>query len=643
MLATVRVRVMFKRLIKTLTGKPVRDEASAHSSATPLVAQAGNPERITAYDVHGREVQIARADWRDKILLPQIQAKWEQPDELYSLVVSALNDGFFAEVDEASRRLLAIDPMVERSHVIRAIVLMRQKSLDEAESVLLDATAKVGETGTILTNLAKVHESRGQVRKADVTLWKALTLDPNQESGLGWWLAREKERGGDAGYVAALEKANALPGSWRATLYLGRKRLTGGDVTAALDLFRGVLAQAAQHRDVLLTISGDLGNAGKIAELVDLIQPHYEPAVHGPQVGLNLLQAYLHLGQLDEGEALLDRLYALNLAPFKKHLDAIDGQYQERRRQMTHSRMIDETKLQIGQVPFGLPIWMYGLRDPQWLFVPKPDDARKVTFLMLGKNLSGIEQAEEQREDDVGRLSRAIPLYLAESVYEWTPAHAQSLVAVVVGGGPAVFGAQDDAGERQTAAQLATHTHVLVQGSIGNVDGVWTINMRIWDTASLELIGREGVTTDRAGLEAAILGLESRILAQFGGAQTQPHDPIYTRPALEQIQPYLNALAQSLMLGLVANKMVPKDSMWGERNMLEWPLRMALKWPDYEVPKAMYFSGISHAARYRSEVLGEFQERSFSLLREMSQAGSLLADLGPLLLHAYNRADGLTG
>jgi hypothetical protein len=107
------------------------------------------------------------------------------------------------------------------------------------------------------------------------------------------------------------------------------------------------------------------------------------------------------------------------------------------------------------------------------------------------------------------------------------------------------------------------------------------------------------------------------------------------------MQPYLNALAQSLMLGLVANDIAPKDAMWGERSMLEWPLRMALHWPEYAVPKAMFLSGLSHAARYGSAVVGEFDERSFALLRDMTAENSPLADLGPLLLHAFGRTEGL--
>lgn len=625
---------MFKRLMQTLTGKP----ASAKPPAA--VAEAAAPP-ITAYDAHGRELQITRADWRDSMLLPQIKAMWDQPNELYQLILNALDDGFSAEVDPASQRMLEIDPIVERAHVIRAIVLMQQKRLEQAEQVLRDAINSIGETGTLLTNLAKVQADRGDEHQADATLCRALELDPNQDNGLGWWLARQRERGGEAAYAAALEQAAALPGSWRASLYLGRENLANADVPAALERFRSVLEQAAQSTDVLLIISGDLGNAGRIVELVDLVGPSYDPATHGPQVGMNLVQAYLHLDRLDEGEALLHRLYALNIPPFKQHLDAMASQYEERRRAGASSRPIDEAELQIAHMPFELPIWRYGLRDPQWLFADKPDTARKVTFLMLGKVMNGEERAEQQREDDLGRLSRAIPLYLAESAYQWTPLHAHSLVAVVRGGGPVLFGAQDEAGERETAAQFASSTDLLVLGSIGKAGEVWTVDLGIWDTARLVLLGRETISSEPAGLEAALLELEGRVLARLGQAQGTPHDAIYARPTLEQMQPYLNALSQSLSLCLVANQITRKDDLWGERNMIEWPLRMALQWPEQEVFKAMYLSGISHAARYGSELLTEFEERSFALLREMGQAKSPLVDLGPLLLHAFDRADAL--
>ncbi len=633
---------MFKSLIQSLTGKPARS-ASTKVARDVGTSSAGNRpgELITVYDVHGRQIQITRGDWRDNVLLPQLKERWNEPDAIYQLIVDGLNDGFHEELERASGRLVDIDPIVERSHVIRTIVLMKLERFDEAERVLRDAIARTGESGTILTNLAKIQVSRGDIELADATLWKAITLDPNQDNGLGWWAARERDRGGDAAYVAALQRAAALPGSWRANLWLGRAKLAEGDADGAIALFQRVLAQGTFDHDTLVTISGDLGNAGLVQEFVELVSPHYDPMQHAPQAGFNLLQAYLQLGYLDQGEELLGRLYTLNMPPFKQHLDEMAMRYQERRRETTPPRPVAEESLEIGQFPFDRPVWMYGLRDPDWLLPNKPADAKKVMFLMLGKSMSGKQQAEEQREDDIGRLSRAIPLYLAESAYEWTPVHAQSLVAVVMGGGPVIFGAHGEDAERATAMQLIHLAELVVQGSIAQEGDRWLVTISLRETSQGELVATETVSADNSGIEAAVLDLEGKLLAHLGGAQVRPHDRIYTRPTLEQMQPYLNALAQSLMLGLVANEIVSRDSMWGERNMLEWPLRMALHWPDYTVPKAMYVSGISHASRYRSMVLEEFDERSFALLRDMHAAKSPIADLGPLLLHAYRRTEGL--
>jgi Flp pilus assembly protein TadD len=633
---------MFKRLLRGLTGKTPHSEHPTDSRAVSANALGvSESELITVYDVHGREMRIPRAEWLEKVLKPQLRAKWDEPDALYQLIITALNDGFACHLDEPSAQLLAIDPNIERGHVLRAIVLLKLDRLDDAEQALRAATAKVGETGTLLTNLAKVQDARGDTARADATLWKAMTLDPNQDNGLGWWVARECERGGEAAYVAALEKVAALPGSWRATLWLGRQQLKSGDAAGAIARFRTVLAQAAYDQETLLTISGDLGNAGHVAELVELVAPHYDPAIHAPQAGLNLLQANLRLDRLDEGEALLDRLYALKMPPFKQYLDGMAKQLQDRRNEATPVRPGEESALEIGQIPFELPIWMYGLRDPEWLFEHKPADARKVLFLMLGKVVHGSRQAEEQREDDVGRLSRAIPLYLAESAYEWTALHAQSLVTVVIGGGPVVFGAQDEASECETARKLAELAELVIQGSIENAGERWKVTLSLRETSTGRAIAHEALETGKNGLEAGVLDLEARLLGHLGGAQAKPHDRLYARPSLEQMQPYLNALAQSLMLGLVANQVMPKGAMWGERNMLEWPLSMALRWPGLEAAKAMYLSGVSHAARYQSDVLAEFEERSFALLREMHAKSSPVAELGPLLLHAFGRKDGI--
>ena len=57
---------------------------------------------------------------------------------------------------------------------------------------------------------------------------------------------------------------------------------------------------------------GDLGSHGHVAEIIELIAPRYDADRHGPATGLNLLQAYLAVGNADAAQHVLDILFALN-------------------------------------------------------------------------------------------------------------------------------------------------------------------------------------------------------------------------------------------------------------------------------------------------------------------------------------------
>lgn len=65
--------------------------------------------------------------------------------------------------------------------------------------------------------------------------------------------------------------------------------------------------------------------------------------------------------------------------------------------------------------------------------------------------------------------------------------------------------------------------------------------------------------------------------------------------------------------------------------MLDWPLHMALQWPQVEVPKLMYLSGLGKAFDYHSEALAEYQSRTLELLREAERNNSPVARLTPLV------------
>lgn len=612
---------MFKRLLSALAG----NKASAPE------------EWITVHDAYGREVRITRTEWRDKMFLPNLQQHWDDADVLYGLIIAGHNDGFAAELLPAATRLLEIDPLPERSHTILGIVQMDNGQLDAAEATLRAGMARVGETSILLTNLSKVFHDRGDHAQSEQTLWQAVLADPNQDSGLMGWLAIQQERGGDAAWLSSLQTVAALPGSWRAQLWLARHYLEQDDFAAARALYATVLDGGRYDGNALTMMSGDMGNHGQVALIFELIGPVYDEHQHDPMTGLNLLRACEALGQAGQGEALLSRMYALGIAPLKQHLDQFAQTFQALRADTATGTPIDPDNLQVSTLALSQPVWHYGLRDAGWLFVEKAQDAPRVGFFALSKITDGTEAAASQREDDLGRFTRAIPLYLAESAHYWTDYHTSSYFQVVEGGGPVVAGTPADS--KLLFDLVPDAMRYFVTGEIGcsgaGVDAEWRLALTVWDCSTRSMLASESGVANRAELGALVQQLEVRVLAHVGLPRAKPLDAFYTRPAAAAMAPYLDQLGQAFMLMLVAMGAMPTSAMWGERAMLDWPLTMALASPTEQVPAIMYLSGLGKALDYRSEVLPEYKERTLQLLQDASAVNGAAARLTPLAWRAF--------
>lgn len=629
---------MLKRILSALSGKKSSTStpvSSAHTDAPP--SQPDESELITVYDSYGREMQITRNEWRNNVFLPNLREKWNSADELYSLIISGLNDGFVADLIPAAAQLVEIDSNPERSHVIQGIVLLENGQLDAAENALRTGMAKVGATGTLLTNLAKVFSDRGEQALADETLWHAVQADPNQENGLLWWAAIQREKAGEAGYLEALRTVAALPGSWRAPLWLARHCLEQKDVESARVFYTQVLTTGTFDGSALMMISGDLGNNGQIPLIVELVGPVYDEHKHDPMAGINLLRAYQELGQATEGEALLARLYALGFAPIKSQLDQFAQAFQQMHKQDAQGVPVDPESLRFATLALSQPIWHYGLRNADWFFAQKPEGASEIGFFALSKSTDGAVRAESQREDELGRFSRAIPLYLAEAVHYWSDHVGTCYIQIVEGGGPVLSGCEADGQALFDIVPPAMKSFITGEiGCSGEGDQAqWQLSLSLWDCATRTRQTTESGSAVKADIGALVLDLEQRLLARIGLRRETPVDSFYLHPTAEVLPVYLTELGQAFMLTLLANGRMPKSAMWGERAMLDWPLNMALHWPTVEVAKLMYISGLGKAHDYQSDVLAEYKERSLQWLRELEQAGNPASRLAPLIWKVF--------
>jgi hypothetical protein len=98
------------------------------SSAAP------DADKVRVYDEFGRELFISKEDWRAKVLPGNLEKNWHDPDKLYTIVLGALNDGFFEDVRKAAAHLYKIDTVPARGACAYGIVLMKTNRLDEAGS-----------------------------------------------------------------------------------------------------------------------------------------------------------------------------------------------------------------------------------------------------------------------------------------------------------------------------------------------------------------------------------------------------------------------------------------------------------------------------------------------------------------------------
>ena len=416
-----------------------------------------NEDTITEYDDLGRPVEIDRSDWQDQLLPQLLEEAWDNADELYEHIVRGVEQGFAPSLVEAAQRLTRIDNDAERCAVTDAVVLMHANDLEGAEEALQSFVARHGRSAIVLSNLARVRYEKGDVAGAERLLREALDLDPNQNNGLDWWGALCSEIGGPEAYLGGLREIAALPGAWRPQIWIAQQLLCDGEIEEALDLYREILPAAAACGDALMQITGDLGNAGLLPEMLDLTLPVYEPTQHGPYAGLNMARGLLELDRIDEARTLLDTLQGLQAPQLTETLNQLE---------------LDIADAAGGPAPLDEEPTLVMVRGPVWLqehaehLLPRLSPAsERIVFLSLNDATRDPEVEQLEPITPFGRFARALPLYLAERLRITTDADARTVVPIARGAGPILPGLPWDVEWVVDQIDLVQEHHEL-----GNVD-----------------------------------------------------------------------------------------------------------------------------------------------------------------------------
>ena len=370
--------------------------------------------------------------------------------------------------------------------------------------------------------------------------------------------------------------ASVPTGGVKPRLAAAREQLEAKDLPAAMAIYEEILAApggAGDRADVLVAISGDLGSHGHVEEIVELIAPRYDAGRHGPATGLNLLQAYLATGNADAAQHVLDILFALNRPELEDRLHGFSNALAEliaapASAAPSGGPAAPDGAPKVGLITISKPIWAYGLEAmTAQLLPPKDGRLRRVAFAQLalpgrGTNLAALEQAIKP-EDELGRLARAIPLWLAETFY-FSPRYAPVAAIGHLVTAPGVNRYLDFNAEwsLENLRQLVDTTEggldYVFTGALRGKDGDYDLVLRVWEVKSFrerKSFSARWTPATADTVLAQLLG-EVRAFMEWSPASAALAFAIPAQP-----RAWLDTLGASLGLFLLGKNIIPREQL----------------------------------------------------------------------------------
>ena len=359
-------------------------------------------------------------------------------------------------------------------------------------------------------------------------------------------------------------------------LITARERLEEKDLPGAMAIYEEVLSTAGDRPDVLVTISGDLGSTGNIPQIIELIAPRYDALRHGPATGINLVQAYLSVRDADAAQHVLDILFSLNRPELEDRLLGFSNAVAELIQNGSvagipqYNSVGDdpaEHALGLALVTISRPIWSYGLESVEGALPKKSGKLRRVAFaqLALPTAYEDPEEAMKLTEDELGRLSRVIPLWFAETFY-FSPLYASV----------AALGCLHAANAPKRPAIFSTDWTVenlkkLVESSPDGLDYIFTgtlkkegsefiLIMRVWEVKKMRERKQFTIRWTAATADVELMKFHEFVRAFMEWAPYPEGEGIpYSAPSTPTA--WLDALCAMLGLFLVEKKLMPREQL----------------------------------------------------------------------------------
>jgi Tfp pilus assembly protein PilF len=497
-----------------------------------------------------------------------------------------------------------------RGATVRGAALLQLQDFAGARDVLERALARHADDVYLLANLARAYAALGDDERAQKLVWLALSIDPNEQGSLGWLLTLANARGGAQAMLDACTRAAALPGSWRAQLWLARYALERGDLAGARQLYDQALMRAnPAPADLLMQMSGDLGNHGQAQMLLQLTQPRFDAIAHGLLVGNNLLRAYLELGMLAEARKLLEQLYARQRPDWRDHL-----RYWEDRLDDAGKRHGEVTApLEVMVVKIEQPIWARGVLGFDAMLPARDARAPRVHFVCGSGELADDAGGKvvAQPTNDLGRLTRALPLFLAEEIQLGTSADTALLLPWIKQGGFVLSArrwTRDFLPTDASPADLLVFLHVDARAT------PWTLEVRIEGAQREPQTFTHAFNLESAAEDVLSLRNEVKLRLSVALALAPVSATALACPPPQRLADYLVALEQALAVAMAARQ-AEANFLYQERAIFDHLFDVALQSPALLRPRLLLVTALEHQSRRRKDMVAEYLGK-LALLQE---------------------------
>jgi len=305
-----------------------------HRLGREALVEARLDDEVISYnteaDGSGEEIAMTREQDRQVLLELAQRRQWDDAETLREIAMACFHSGYFPEAAAICRRILELDPEDDGALLHLGVALLHDEQLGEAETTVLDYLRRCPECAVGHVNLAKVYGEMGRETDAVGALDRALDLDPDNTHALDLLYLTLREAGRTQAALDRLEHvAQDQPQSWGPYRTIAQHWQREDVVEQAVGYYLRAFERAPRSAELLRTLSGYLGQQGRIEELVSVVEWAAQLGPISPEATYNLARAYLELGRVEPARALLEALRGGATPAWKPVLDDLAAAIEE--------------------------------------------------------------------------------------------------------------------------------------------------------------------------------------------------------------------------------------------------------------------------------------------------------------------------